>query len=73
MLVNEFPIMLDNTMTRTGCVLMLLGAIGIQFVGWSILGWALLTYGLMALWLAHLFAIAPLCIEPESIDIRADC
>jgi hypothetical protein len=51
-------------------MVVLLGAITIQFVGWSILGWIIVAYGILTLLLAHLVAVAPNCVEPTS---TADC
>ena len=68
MLSREFPIQLDDSMTRTAVLAALLGAFAHYFLDWTVLGWAVIIFGLLMLWLAHQFAIAPCCDEPEGAD-----
>lgn len=68
MLSKEFPILLDDSMTRAAVIAAVLGAFVHQFLGWTVVGWAAIIVGLSMLWLAHQYAIAPCCDEPESVD-----
>jgi hypothetical protein len=65
---REFPILLDDTMTRAAVVAAILGVFVHQYLDWTVIGWAAIILCLMMLWLAHQFAIAPCCDEPESAD-----
>jgi len=60
MLENEFPIRLDNDMTRISALSVLVGATIVQYAGWTVAGWVLVVLGFLTLWLAHQLAIAPL-------------
>jgi hypothetical protein len=60
MLENEFPIRLDNDMTRISTLSVLVGATIVQYAGWTVVGWVLVVFGFLTLWLAHQLAIAPL-------------
>jgi predicted MFS family arabinose efflux permease len=68
MLNREFPILLDDSLTRAAVLAAILGAFVHQFLDWTVLGWAVIIVGLLMLWLAHQIAIAPCCDEPESAD-----
>jgi predicted MFS family arabinose efflux permease len=68
MLKREFPILLDDSLTRAAVLAAILGALVHQILDWTVLGWAVIIVGLLMLWLAHQFAIAPCCDEPESAD-----
>lgn len=71
MLDKECPLSMNNSLTRMACIVILLGAITIRFVGWPALGWVIVAYGMLTLWLAHLVAVAPHWVEPTSIADRA--
>ena len=63
--MNEpFIIALDDTLTRLACLVCMTGALCVGLLGWQVLGWVLLVFGGLFLWLAHEFAVAPLC--PDS-------
>lgn len=63
-IVNRpFIISLDDTLSRLACLVSLAGALCIRLLGWE-LGWALIAFGVISLWLAHQFAVAPLCQDP---------
>ena len=68
MLNREFPILLDDSMVRAAVLTAIFGAFVHQFLDWTAVGWAVVIIGLSMLWLAHHFAIAPCCDEPESAD-----
>jgi hypothetical protein len=59
MLDKEFPLPLDNDVTRIAVVAVLIGAMFIRFAHWLAAGWLIVAFGLVALWLAHQLAIAP--------------
>jgi hypothetical protein len=62
---------LEYNIIWTACIEILLGAVAIQFVGWSVLGWAIVGFGLVTLWLAYLIATAPCYVEPVGAAERA--
>jgi hypothetical protein len=72
MLEKEFPIPLNDTTTRIACIAILLGGTIIRFTSWSTLGCVVVAHGILTLWLAHLFAIAPIWVEPTDIAELSD-
>jgi hypothetical protein len=64
MLDEEFPIPMDNDVTRIAAIAVLVGSIFIRYSSWVTVGWAVVVFGFVALWLAHQIAIAPECDEP---------
>jgi disulfide bond formation protein DsbB len=62
---KEFGSSPEKGIIRLACVVILLGAAAIQFLGWSILGWALVGIGLLTFWLAYLIGTAP-CYAPTN-------
>jgi hypothetical protein len=72
MLDKELPIALNEYTTRMACIIILLGAATIHFLGWYTLGGVFVVYGILTLWLAHLIAKAPICVEPTGTADRAD-
>ena len=68
MLREEFPVQLDDSMTRAAVLAAFFGAFAHHFLGWTTVGWTVIVLSLLMLWLAHQFAIAPLWDEPESPD-----
>jgi hypothetical protein len=67
-LTREFPILLDDSMTRTAVLAAVLGVFVHQFLDWTVVGWAVIVLSLLMLWLAHQFAVAPFCDGPGSAD-----
>jgi hypothetical protein len=63
MLNGEFPIPMDNEVTRIAVVAILVGSMFIRFASWVAAGWVIVVFGLLTLWLAHQLAIAPECDE----------
>jgi hypothetical protein len=59
MLDREFPILMDNDMTRIAVSAVLAGAVLIRLASWTAVGWAVVAFGVLTLWLAHQLAIAP--------------
>ena len=68
MLDKEFPILLDDSMTRAAVVAALLGVFAHQFLDWTVVGWVVIVLSLLMLWLAHQFAVAPCYDGPEGAD-----
>jgi disulfide bond formation protein DsbB len=69
---KEFGSSPEKGIIRLACVVILLGAAAIQFLGWSILGWALVGIGLLTFWLAYLIGTAPCYVEPLGTKDRAN-
>jgi len=57
---SSFIIALDDAISRLACLSVLAGALCIRVLGWEF-GWVAVAFGVLSLWLAHQFAIAPLC------------
>jgi hypothetical protein len=63
MLDEEFPIPLDDDVTRIAVITVLVGSMLIRFAHWVSAGWVIIAFGILTLWLAHQLAIAPECDE----------
>ena len=69
---KEFGNSLERGIIRLACVVILLGAATILYLGWPIIGWALVGIGLLTFWLAYLIGTAPSDIEPLGAKERAN-
>lgn len=58
---EPFIIALDDTLSRFACLASTAGALCAGLLGWHVLGYVLMVFGGLFLWLAHEFAVAPLC------------
>jgi hypothetical protein len=59
MLDEEFPIPLDDDVTRIAVITVFVGSLLIRFAHWMTAGWVLVAFGILTLWLAHQLALAP--------------
>jgi hypothetical protein len=59
MLDREFPILMDDVLTRIAISAVLAGAVLIRLASWTAAGWAVVAFGALTLWLAHKLAVAP--------------
>lgn len=59
MLQDQFPIRLDNDMTRVATLAIFAGSALVGMAGWTAMGWLVIVLGLSMLWLAYHIAIAP--------------
>jgi hypothetical protein len=60
---EQFPILLDDDLTRIGALAILTGTILIRIAHWGTVGWVLVALGLLTLLLAYLVASAAECDE----------
>jgi len=56
---KQFPIPLDDGLTRIATTTVFLGALLFRLTSWATVGWAAVAFGLLILWLAHQVAVAP--------------
>jgi hypothetical protein len=61
---RQFPIALDDSLTRLATITVLLGAALFRVTGWATVGWVAVAFGIVMLWLAHEVAVAPYAEEP---------
>lgn len=66
MLNDPFLIAMDDGICRLACLCSLTGALCCQSLRWLAVGWTLFCVGMLMLWLAHQFALAPLCLDPTN-------
>ena len=63
---KQFPIPLDDGLTRMATTTVFLGALLFRLTSWATVGWAAVAFGLLILWLAHQVAVAPYEEEPPA-------
>jgi 1,4-dihydroxy-2-naphthoate octaprenyltransferase len=56
---HQFPIQLDNDMTRVATLAIFAGSAMVGMAGWTVVGWLVVVLGLSMLWLAYHVAVAP--------------
>jgi hypothetical protein len=62
---REFPLLLDDDLTRMAVATISIGAVLLRLADWTTVGWILVVCGTATLWLAHHDAIAPYADEPS--------
>jgi len=63
---RQFPISLDDGLTRMATITVFLGALLFRLTSWATVGWAAIAFGILILWLAHQVAVAPCEEEPPA-------
>jgi len=61
---------LERGLMTAAILLILIGAVVIDLVGWKVVGWILLSYGAMTVFLTYQLIIAP-CLEDLDADASA--
>lgn len=56
---REFPVKLDDFVTRMAVIAFAVGVAVLVFLGWKIVGWILVAFGIQALIFAYLLGNAP--------------
>jgi hypothetical protein len=59
---REFSNSLERGLMAAAILMILVGAVVIELVGWKVVGWILVIYGAMTVYLAYQLIVAP-CID----------